>query len=103
MRVATADVRFHEIAHPGVERAVGPGEALVVDSEELLDVLFEDVLEPVGVGTGRVAAGAAWRGEDGHGQEATPLAAERREARAGPRRCRAARRAEGGQRQAQVE
>ena len=37
VRVATADVCLHQIAHPGVERAVGPGEALVVDSASFLD------------------------------------------------------------------
>jgi hypothetical protein len=65
MRIAAAEVRFHQIADPGVERAVGAGVALVVDSEELFEVVLDDVLEVVRRGARRVG-GAARRGEDGH-------------------------------------
>ena len=65
MRIAAAEVPFHQIADPGVERAVGRPKALVVDSEEVFEVVLDDVLEIIGRRTRRVA-GAARRGEDGH-------------------------------------
>ena len=64
--------------NPGVHRAVGRTKALVVDSEELFQVLFDDLFEVVRRGTRRVAS-AARRGEDGHGRAGRRAAGRRQE------------------------
>ena len=55
VRIAAAQVLPEEVFDPGVERSVLGAEALIVDTEELVEVLLDEVFEIVGGALGPVA------------------------------------------------
>ena len=55
VRVATASERLEAISYSRVHGSIGASVALVVDSEELLEIVFDDFLESVRRGARSIA------------------------------------------------
>ena len=64
MRIAAANERLEAILHPRVHGPVGVSEALVVDPQEFLEMVFDNVFEVVGGGSRSIACGGV--GGRGH-------------------------------------